>query len=143
MVRTFFTTTTGRVLVARLEPGEDILKSIEKLVNEYSISSGHFSLIGAVSRTHLGYFDRQANIYKDFVLDEDLEIVSCIGNISRHNDERVIHAHVVASDEKGRCYGGHLMEGCIVSVTIEIVITEFPMMRRALDEVTGLKLLDL
>jgi len=35
------------------------------------------------------------------------------------------------------------MEGCEVSVTIEIVITEFTEMTRARDEVTGLNLLDL
>ena len=35
------------------------------------------------------------------------------------------------------------MEGCIVSVTIEIVITELPVMTRAEDESTGLNLLDL
>ena len=34
MVRTFETNTTGRVIVIRLEPGEDIIKSIEKIVAE-------------------------------------------------------------------------------------------------------------
>ncbi|TFG34964.1 DNA-binding protein [Candidatus Thorarchaeota archaeon] len=143
MVRIFLTKTTGRVLVVRLEPGEDILKSIVRAVNEHSISSGYLSLIGAVSSVHLGYFDRDANVYRDFTIHEDLEIVSCVGNVSKHNGDNVVHAHVVASNEKGQCYGGHLMEGCTVSVTIEIVITEIPLMVRCLDEATGLNLLDL
>ena len=143
MVRIFSTKATGRVIVVRLEPGEDILKSIERVVKEQSVTSGHLSLIGAVSRAHLGYFNREENEYRDFVVEEDLEIVSCVGNISQHNDQYIIHAHVVASDENGKCYGGHLMEGCRVSVTIEIVITEFPLMTRARDELTGLNLLDI
>ena len=143
MVRTFVTRTTGRVIVIRLEPGEDILKSIEKIVAENKLQSGHLSLIGAVSKVHLGYFDLHEKVYKDFTIDEDLEIVSCVGNVSRLKEDYVVHAHVVASDVEGRCYAGHLMEGCVVSVTIEIVITEFPEMSRARDEVTGLNLLDL
>ena len=143
MVRTFVTSNTGRVIVARLEPGEDIIKSIEGIVAENKLLSGHLSLIGVVSKVHLGYFVLHEKVYKDFTIDEDLEIVSCIGNISRLNDGYVVHAHVVASDVNGKCYAGHLMEGCEVSGTIEIVITEFPEMRRARDEATGLNLLDL
>ncbi len=143
MVRIFSTKQTGRVIVVRLEPGEDILRSIEQVAEEHSITSGYLNLIGAVAKAHLGYFDREANTYRDFTVDEDLEIVSCMGNISQHDDKHIIHAHVVASDEKGRCYGGHLLEGCIVSVTIEIVITELPLMTRARDDATGLNLLDL
>ncbi|MHA1577155.1 MAG: PPC domain-containing DNA-binding protein, partial [Candidatus Thorarchaeota archaeon] len=133
MVRTFVTEKTGKVIVVRLEPGEDILKSIEKVVVENSLQSGHLSLIGAVSKVHLGYFDMEAKVYRDFTIEEDLEIVSCVGNISRLKEGYVVHAHIVASDVNGKCYAGHLMEGCKVSVTIEIVITEFPEMRRARD----------
>ena len=143
MVRTFVTANTGRVIVIRLEPGEDILKSIEKIVAENKLLSGHLSLIGAVSKVHLGYFNLHEKVYKDFTIDEDLEIVSCVGNISRLKEDYGVHAHVVASDVDGKCYAGHLMEGCVVSVTIEIVITEFTEMSRARDEATGLNLLDL
>ncbi|MHA1863452.1 MAG: PPC domain-containing DNA-binding protein [Candidatus Thorarchaeota archaeon] len=143
MVRTFVTKATGKVIVARLEPGEDILKSIESIAVNQNLSSGYLSLIGAVSKVHLGYFDLEAKIYRDFTIDEDLEIVSCVGNISRLEKDYVVHAHIVASDVNGKCYAGHLMEGCEVSVTIEIVITEFPEMKRARDEATGLNLLDL
>ncbi|TFG27452.1 DNA-binding protein [Candidatus Thorarchaeota archaeon] len=143
MVRTFVTSNTGRVVVVRLEPGEDIFKSIEKIVSDNKILSGQLSLIGAVSKVHLGYFDRHEKVYKDFVIDEDLEVVSCVGNISRLNDGYVVHAHLVASDVNGKCYAGHLMEGCEVSVTIEIVITEFAEMTRTRDESTGLNLLNL
>jgi len=143
MVRTLVTGTTGRVVILRLEPGEDILKSIEKIVAEQNLQSGHLSLIGAVSKVHLGYYDLHEKVYKDFTIDEDLEVVSCTGNISRLNEDYVVHAHVVASDIDGKCYAGHLMEGCTVSVTIEIVITEFTEMSRARDDATGLNLLDI
>ena len=143
MVRVYTTKATGAVLVARLYPGEDILSSIEKIANEKRIQSAHLSMIGAVSRVHLGYFDREINGYKDFTVEEDLEIVSGIGNISRHDEKYVVHAHIVAADENGRCYGGHLLAGCQVSVTIELIITEIPELTRTRDETLGLNLLDI
>jgi len=143
MVRVRTTKATGRVLVVRLLPGEDILSSIEKIADENTIQSAHLNMIGAVSGVHLGYFDRELNSYKDFTVEEDLEIVSGIGNISRHDGKYVVHAHIIAADQTGRCYGGHLLGGCKVSVTIELIITEIPELARARDEKTGLNLLDI
>ncbi len=141
MTRVHVTKTTGRVVIARLEPEEDILHSIEKVATEKNIQSGYLSMIGAVAGVHLGYFDREEKNYKDFTVDEDLEIVSGTGNITKYDNNYVIHAHLIAADQTGRCYGGHLLEGCKVSVTIELIITEIPELIRSIDEVTGLKLL--
>ncbi|MFW9957924.1 MAG: PPC domain-containing DNA-binding protein [Candidatus Odinarchaeota archaeon] len=137
------TKTTGRVVIARLKPGNDVLHSIEKIATENKIQSGQLSMIGAVSGVHLGYFDREEKVYKDFRIEEDLEIVSGIGNITKYDNNYVIHAHLVAADQTGRCYGGHLLEGCEVSVTIELIIIEIPELLRATDEATGLKLLNI
>ncbi|MCF2135967.1 MAG: DNA-binding protein [Candidatus Thorarchaeota archaeon] len=138
-------TKTGRTIVARLMPGEDILKSLERLVLEHNIRGGQLQLIGAVARAHLGYFDREKNQYVDFTVEEDLEVVSCMGNISRLAEGTpVVHAHMVVADRTGRTYGGHLLKGTEVSVTIEIVINEFQdEIRRALDKTSGLNLIKL
>ena len=128
-----------------MDPGDDILKTIERVASEHNVKSGQITLIGAVARAKLGYFDREAGKYKDFLIERDLEVVSGIGNISRLKDESVVvHAHLVVSDEDGRCWGGHLMEGCEVSVTIELVIFETDAdLRRAKDAITGLNLMDI
>ncbi len=47
-----------------------------------------------------------------------LEIVSCTGTLSPDG----CHIHASVSDREGRCYGGHLKEGCPVFFTIEVVI---------------------
>jgi predicted DNA-binding protein with PD1-like motif len=127
-----------------MEPGDDILKTIQQVALEYNVKSGQVTLIGAVSGAKLGYFDRESGEYKDFLIERDLEVVSGMGNISRLDDDSIVaHAHLVVSDEEGRCWGGHLMEGCEVSVTIELVIIETDVdLRRAKDEKTGLNLLD-
>lgn len=93
----------------------------------------------------LGFFDRGNMEYKTFTVEEDLEVVSCMGNIaSTHEGGLIVHAHMVVANQDGRCYGGHLMPGCEVSVTIELIITEMDEdVRRARDEATGLNLLDI
>jgi predicted DNA-binding protein with PD1-like motif len=144
MVRSIETRQKG-VIISRMEPGDDILKTIQRVALEHNVKSGQITLIGAVSSAKLGYFDRESGEYKDFLVERDLEVVSGMGNISRLDDDRVVvHAHLVVSDEEGRCWGGHLMEGCEVSVTIELVIIETDVdLRRAKDEMTGLNLLDI
>ena len=138
-------TKTKRAIIARMEPGEDILATIESVADSYNIRSGQLTLIGAVSKANLAYFDRTSQEYKSFSIDEDLEVVSGMGNISRlHDGSVVVHAHVIVADENGKCYGGHLNRGCEVSVTIELVIHEMEAdIRRARDDLTGLNLLDL
>ncbi len=144
MVRSTKTTVTGAIF-ARMEPGEDIIETIEKVVSKHNVKSGQLTLIGAVSRATLGYFDRESGKYKDFKVERDLEVVSGMGNIARLADDSiVVHAHIIVADEEGRCWGGHLMSGCEVSVTIELVIMETDVdLRRARDELTGLNLLDI
>jgi predicted DNA-binding protein with PD1-like motif len=127
-----------------MEPGEDVLETIEAVASEYGVKSGHITLIGAISGAKLGYFHLEANEYRDFTVDEDVEVVSCMGNISTLNGKPMVHAHMIVSDEEGRCFGGHLMKGCTVSVTIELVLTETTAdLTRARDERTGLNLMNI
>jgi predicted DNA-binding protein with PD1-like motif len=128
-----------------MEPGEDILETLENIVVEQDVQAGHLSLIGAVSKATLGYFNRTSKIYKSFTLDEDLEVTSCIGNIARLEDGTpVVHAHMAVADEEGKTSSGHLMKGCVVSVTIEVVLTILEgELTRGKDSVTGLNLLKL
>ncbi|MHA2377893.1 MAG: PPC domain-containing DNA-binding protein [Candidatus Thorarchaeota archaeon] len=144
MVRTVSTTVKGAIF-ARMYPGEDIIKTIEKVAADHGVKSGQLSLIGAVSIATLRWFNRVSGEYNEFVVDRDLEIVSCMGNIARTRDgDLVVHAHMIAADEDGKCYGGHLAPGCEVSVVAELVILEMEEdIFRVRDEVTGLGLMDL
>lgn len=144
MVRSL-STEAKRVIFVRMEPGEDILKTIEAVASEHGIRAGQLTLIGAISKARLGFFERESMEYKTFTVDKDLEVVSCTGNIaSTFEGGLIVHAHMVIADQDGRCYGGHLMPGCEVSVTLELIITEMnEAVKRARDEATGLNLLDI
>ncbi|MHA1939463.1 MAG: PCC domain-containing protein, partial [Candidatus Thorarchaeota archaeon] len=48
MVRSLETRQKG-VIISRMEPGDDILKTIQQVALEYNVKSGQVTLIGAVS----------------------------------------------------------------------------------------------
>ncbi len=133
------------MIVARLHAGEDILTTVQQVVRQYDVRSGVVSIIGAVSRATLGFFDREKREYRSNTFARDLEIVSCTGNIARLDDGTVVvHAHMVVADDEGHCYGGHVMNGCEVSATGEVTIIEGSVeLHRAPDPTTGLALLAL
>ena len=68
-------------------------------------------------------------------LQERFEIVSLTGTISRHG----CHLHMALADHQGNVVGGHVLEGCEVFTTAEIVIGECvnQVFSREHDEDTG------
>lgn len=132
---------TDRVFFARFIENEDLLEALTDFVRKVNVKVGFFSLIGSLKRARLGFFDGVN--YQTVEIDKPLEIVSCVGNISlNEEDQVVVHAHMVVSDEKGEAFGGHLLRGCIVSFTAEMVLVVCTQtrLRRALDKKTGLRL---
>ncbi len=72
----------GRCLMARLDHGTDIIIQITDLAKEKEIKTGFLSVIGALSRAELGYYDQVSQKYGKIQIDEPVELVSCLGNVS-------------------------------------------------------------
>lgn len=101
----------------RLTPGQDLYNSIEMFLQERKIEAGCV-LSGVGSLTHVTLrFANQEVHNKDI---GHFEIVSITGTVSIHGS----HLHVSVSDDQGRTIGGHLVPGCIIYTTAEIVILE-------------------
>lgn len=132
----------GRTVLARLTTDEDLLEAVTLQAKRSRITAGFFMLIGTLKEAKLGFY-RQGK-YETIEVDGPLEIVSCMGNISVKEQELVVHAHVSVSNEKGEVLGGHLLAGCIVSLTGELIMVETPDIRlqRKFDEKTKLYLWD-
>ena len=131
----------GKVVFARLSGGEDLLESITQLADRAGVSAGFFFLIGTLEKANLGFFREGKYVTKEMVV--PLEIASCSGNISIKEGKVFAHAHVVVSDERGNAFGGHVMPGCLVGITSELVLVEakgINMLRR-FDQKTKLFLL--
>jgi hypothetical protein len=134
----------GKLLFSRLQEGDDVAESVKKNAEDNGVKAGIFMLIGALKCAELGCYKKGE--YVTTRLDGPLEVASCMGNIAiDEKGERIVHAHIVVSNDNGKAYGGHLMKGCLVGPTAELVVVEAAGvdLQRRYDEKTRLKLLKL
>jgi hypothetical protein len=131
----------GKAVFARLLKGEDLLEAVTQVATKSKIHAGFFFLIGTLKSAKLGFY--QDGKYLPIDMQQELEIVSCLGNISIKEGKAFPHAHLAVSDETGRVFGGHAMSGCIIGATAELVLVEAQglKMTRQLDKTTNLSLL--
>jgi predicted DNA-binding protein with PD1-like motif len=102
----------------RLRPGEDLFNSIQKFVDDKNIEAGCvLSCVGSLTHATLRLANRDDfNEYDGF-----FEIVSMTGTVAVSGS----HLHISISDGDGVTLGGHLVPGCIIYTTAEIVIAAF------------------
>lgn len=109
--------TAGAVHVLRLQPGEDVRPLLEEWAQRNAIEAAAIlSACGSLTRAHIRYAGRADGI----VSSGDLEVCSFSGTLSRHG----VHLHVSVADRNGAMLGGHVLAGCIVRTTLELVIGE-------------------
>ncbi|MFX1321725.1 MAG: PPC domain-containing DNA-binding protein [Promethearchaeota archaeon] len=134
----------SRVIVGKVEPDEDLIDVITKLVKKYDVKAGFLNCIGAFKKFTIGYFDLNKKEYKLDTFDENVELVSCLGNVAYRNGEPIIHAHVSVGRPDFSIIGGHLAQPSIISVTGEIYILEIDQkITRSLDPQFNLLLLNI
>jgi predicted DNA-binding protein with PD1-like motif len=101
----------------RLKPGQDLKGSIDSFVKTKNIQAGWIATcVGSLT----DYNIRFANQEKAYSDKGHFEIVSLVGTVSVNGS----HIHISISDSTGKTIGGHLMDGCKIYTTAEIVITE-------------------
>jgi uncharacterized protein len=130
----------GRRFMGRLAKGDDLLAALELCCQEQGITVGEVRALGAVSRARVGYYLQGKRQYDFLEIDQPLEILALVGNISLKDGKAMVHAHMALGDEQGRAYGGHLAPGTVV-FACEFVLQEYgaaqPLVRQ-MDEATGL-----
>lgn len=131
----------GKIVFARLSENEDLLEMITEAAVKAKVSTGFFQLIGTLKTAKLGFF--REGKYETVEMKQPLEIVSCVGNISVKEGKAFAHAHIAVSDERGAVYGGHVMPGCLIGVTGELMLiqTKGIQLLRKFDAATKLSLL--
>lgn len=104
--------------VIRIEKGEELIGAIKLFCKERSIQAAKLSGIGAAKNLSLSFFSEKDKTYIEKKFNNNYEIISLSGNISKFNNEIIVHAHIAISDENYNVIGGHLNEAYI-SVTFE------------------------
>ena len=137
-------TKVGRVFVARIMPDEDLIDAIKELVKKHNIKAGLINVIGALKKFTIGYFDLNTKEYKFKTFEEDVELISSMGNISYKDGEPIIHMHISVGKDDYSIIGGHLSQPSIISVTGEVYIYEIAQkLNRVNDPQFNLSLIEL
>ncbi len=139
----------GKILVARIKPGSDLIESIRSLVEENHVKGGVIiSGVGLLRKAQLRnckilpkeYPITDAN--RSFLtFERPMEILSLSGNVSEVEGRPWIHAHITLSyveNDEIKVVGGHVLEGCIVFGFAEVFIMELEDvdMKKKFDEET-------
>lgn len=114
----------------RLTKGDDLKECIQEKCKDINTAIV-LSSVGCVDRICI----RLASAKKNLSSNKDYEILSLNGTISNGK----AHLHISLSDDEGNCIGGHLLKGCIINTTCEVVlgILDEYISNRVFDENTG------
>lgn len=121
-----------RLHAVRLMPGEDLRSVLASYVRDRGMNAAAIvSAVGSLQETTLRLADQKGSTR--FV--GKYEIVSLSGTLSSDGP----HLHIAVSDREGRTIGGHVLEGCVIYTTAEIILAELTDLRfsREQDPRTG------
>ncbi len=130
-----------RRFVLICEPNDDAAEVLQAFAREHQVKSAGLTAIGAFERVSLGYYQIEKQEYATAEFEEQLEVVSFIGDISMKDGDPLVHVHVALGRPDFTLIGGHLMSG-MVRPTLEIMMTETPTaLERKYDPASGLSLI--
>jgi predicted DNA-binding protein with PD1-like motif len=113
-------TSATRAHALRLRPGDDLRDALLAYTAAHGIKAGAvLTCVGSLTVATL----RLANQEGPTEYRGHFEIVSLVGTLSSTGGS---HLHLSVSDSTGRTLGGHLLAGCRVYTTAEIVLVALP-----------------
>jgi len=102
-------------LPLRLLPGNDLRGRLEAVLAEHGVEAGFvLAGIGSLSVVRL----RLAGAQEATMLEGDLELLGLAGSLSVDG----AHLHASVADAAGRVWGGHVLSGCVVRTTAEVLL---------------------
>ena len=131
-----------KTFILVFKTGDELADGLLRFAKEQKLADGSFKAIGALSSVQLGWFNWESKRYEPSVtLDEQVELLSLIGDIALKDGEPVVHAHAVIGKKDGTAHGGHLLKA-LVRPTCEVILTESPArLHKFIDPESGIALI--
>lgn len=122
-----------RYVMLRLYPNQDLKRSLIEFCKNNGIQSGAIvSAVGSFSTMRVRIADGKSMVEDT----QNRELLSLCGTLTGES----VHLHVSAINSTMEILGGHLMEGCIIHTTLELVILDLSDLyknKREYDSQTG------
>lgn len=130
-------------LQVRLESGDRVMESLGRLLRAEGIGFAAVNGIGAVRQVRLSYWNAQTREYEAHEVEEQLEVVSLVGNVTLNDDQPFLHLHISLGRHDLSVFGGHFNEA-IAHPTLEVWLhPETRTVLRGRDESSGLAVMQL
>jgi predicted DNA-binding protein with PD1-like motif len=116
----------------RFPPGTDLRAALSVLPREQGFGAGFIlSAVGSLSRVRLRFAGQETA----WAREGDFEILTLSGTLGPDGP----HLHMSVADADGAVVGGHVLDGCVVRTTAEIVVGVAAdwRFRREFDPATG------
>jgi predicted DNA-binding protein with PD1-like motif len=124
-----------------LETGDEVIGTLGAFVRDEEVEAASITAIGGFERAVLGYFDWQTKLYTKFAVDQQVEVLSLIGDVAVADQGPSLHVHAVLGKSDGSVVGGHLLEAR-VRPTLEVILIQPPSyLSKRKDPATGLPLI--
>lgn len=105
----------ARFYALRLVPGTDVLDAVQDFVRVNGLQAvALVTVVGSLTDAVIRYANQPDGTRSS----GHFEIVSMVGTI----EPTGAHVHLSLSDGSGRMFGGHMLSGCLVYTTAEIVL---------------------
>jgi uncharacterized protein len=127
----------GRLVVARLKPGEDLVLALQQLCVAHAISRAVVrSAVGSLVEARLARTHAQPG-HSVVVPGPGVEILNAFGEITLDAAEPTTVSGMVA-DTEGRMYAGYFVPGANRSfITIEVTLQEWVVEKRSREVITA------
>ena len=93
----------------RIDIGEEITESLEKLCEREGIRLAQVSAIGAADHAVIGVYDLREQQYHREELNGFMEIASLAGSVTEKDGKPYIHLHATLADQQHALHGGHVL----------------------------------
>ncbi|WBY02020.1 DNA-binding protein [Ramlibacter tataouinensis] len=132
-----------RTIALVFDKDDEVIATLQRFATEHELVASRFTAIGALSGAVLGYFDWDRKAYDRIPVDEQVEVLSLIGDIALDGTQPRAHAHAVLGRRDGSTVGGHLLVAT-VRPTLEVILVESPsyLVKRC-DPESGLALIEI
>jgi uncharacterized protein len=121
-----------KTFALRLTPGQDLKTELQAFTQDHDLQAGFIlTAVGSLQHAQLRFAGQSVATS----LPGPWEIVSLVGTLCQSG----LHLHIALANAQGEVRGGHLMPGCLIHTTAEIVLGEGESSRfvRVLDLQTG------
>ncbi|HTW94672.1 MAG TPA: DUF296 domain-containing protein, partial [Tepidisphaeraceae bacterium] len=108
-----------------MDANDEPVEELKRFADREKLSASHFSGIGAFAAVTVAWFDLEKRAYQPIEINEQVEVLSLIGDVAESQGKASVHAHICVAKKDGTAHGGHLQKGR-VRPTLELIVEESP-----------------